>query len=99
MRGSESRRSRCGSIAGLYAAPAGAASQSRPLVRLALRPGHLLAVERHAGQRHLGRAVLHLPRMGKIDQRIVRLVIDAVDHLLLPDQADALLEHLLAALT
>jgi hypothetical protein len=36
--------------------------------------------------------------MRQIDQRVVFLVVDAVHHLLLPDQADALLEHLLAAL-
>ena len=34
--------------------------------------------------------------MGKVDERVVGLVVDAIDHLLLPDQADALLEHLLA---
>src|SRR5690606_16527536 len=68
------------------------------LLRLALLPDDLLPVERHRRHRHLGRAVLYLPGMRPIDERIVRPVVDAVHHLLLPDQADALLEYLLAAL-
>src|SRR5690606_15316766 len=68
------------------------------LLGLALLPDRILPEQRHRRHRHLGRAVLDLARMREIDQRVVRLVVDAVYHLLLPNQADALLEDLLATL-
>src|SRR5690242_1629797 len=100
MRGSGSLRMRSSgrSMTRLYAGrngPASAAVPAEPvgkLLRLALGPHHVLAVERHGRDRHLRRAVLHLARMREIDQRLVLLVVDAVHHLLLPDQAEALLE-------
>src|SRR5690606_20627705 len=100
MRGSESLKRRSGSfMPAPYARPQGAASGRHESLRLAVLPGHLLAEQRHRRDRHLRRAVLHLPRMGEIDERVVGLVVDAVHHLLLPDQADALLEDLFPTCT
>ena len=63
---------------------------------LPLFPAHLLTVQRHAADRHLGRGVLHLAAVGDVKERLVLLVIDAADAEAFEDQAHPLAEHLLA---
>src|SRR5688572_4880023 len=65
--------------------------QSRKIsrLRLAVLPDNLLAIERHGRDRHFGRSLDDLPRMRQIDQRIVRLVVDAFDEEVFPYQRAA----------
>ena len=60
---------------------------SMSLLRLGLCPADIARKEGDGRDRRLCRAILDLARMGEINQRVVRLVIDTCDDELLPDQA------------